>query len=75
MPKLAAKILAAEVETEVAAFGMLSFQMPAEYFVERRRGIEGFVKSPEDINFIASVLCPALGFLCIFNRTYRPVGP
>ena len=65
MPKLAAKILATKVETEVAAFDMVVVQVPTEHFVERRRGIEGFMRSRKDINFIASVPCPALGFLCI----------
>ena len=63
MPKLAAKLPATKIKTKVAAFGMVSVQVPAEYFIERLRGIEDFMRSPEDINFIASVLCPALGFL------------
>jgi len=44
-----AKILATKVETEVAAFGMVSVQVPVEYFVERLRDIESFKRSPEVI--------------------------
>jgi hypothetical protein len=65
MPKLTAERLATKVKTKGAAFGMVSVQVPAEYFVERLPGIEGFMRNPKDINFIASVLWPALGFLCI----------
>jgi len=70
-----AKILATKVETEVAAFGMLSFQMPAEYFVERLRGIEGFMRSRRI--WISLLLCCAQHSVFfafhILNRTYCPV--
>jgi hypothetical protein len=45
MPKLAAKLLATKIKTKVAAFGMVSVQVPAEYFVERLRG-SGLFRSP-----------------------------
>jgi hypothetical protein len=54
-----AKILATNVETEVATFGMVSVQVPAEYFVERLRDIESFKRSPEvlEIGRFASSPC------------------
>ena len=35
------------IKVEVAAFGMVSVQVPVEYFVERLRDIESFKRSPE----------------------------
>ena len=77
MPKLTAERLATKVKTKGAAFGMVSVQVPAEYFVERLPGIEGFMRSPADVNLIASVLRQdsVLFAFHIFNRTYRPVDP
>ena len=77
MPKLTAKILATKVKTEVAAFDMVSVQVPSENFVVRLRDIEGFMRSPADVNLIASVLRQdsVLFAFHIFNRTYRPVDP
>ena len=75
MPKLTAKILATKVETEVAAFGVVSFRMPAEYFVERLRGIEGFMRSRRI--WISLLLCCAQHSVFfafrLLNRTYCPV--
>jgi hypothetical protein len=54
-----AKILTTKFEAEVAAFGMVAVQVPADYFVGRFRDIESFKKSPEvlEIGKFSSTPC------------------